>query len=80
LLTGSSNLPIPDILRPWAKKGNEQLRFRDLFGFSTPEVYRNPGRPGKPWALTPRFHPYPPKGGRFIFCGTCCRRLPAPSR
>ena len=26
------------------------------------------------WALTPRFHPYPGKPGRYIFCGTCCSR------
>ena len=25
--------------------GSEQLRFQDLFGFSTPEVYRNYGYP-----------------------------------
>ena len=24
------------------------------------------------WALTPRFHPYPGKQGRYILCGTCC--------
>jgi len=33
---------------PVGRYGNEQLRFRDLFGFSTPEVYRDPGRPEKP--------------------------------
>lgn len=26
------------------------------------------------WALTPRFHPYPGKPGRYIFCGTGCSR------
>ena len=30
------------------KPGSEQLHFRDLFGLSTPEVYRDPGRPEKP--------------------------------
>jgi len=25
-----------------------------------------PGRPGVAWALTSRFHPYPPVGGRFF--------------
>jgi len=59
LPAGSSNLPIPATPARRRKYGNEQLRFRDLFGFSTPEVYRNPGRPEKPWALTSRFHPYP---------------------
>ena len=32
----------------------------------------------EPWALTPRFHPYPDAKGNetVIFCGTCCfRRL-----
>jgi hypothetical protein len=48
LLTGSNNLPILTILRRSEEYGNEQLRFQDLFGFSTPEVYRNPGRPEKP--------------------------------
>jgi hypothetical protein len=29
-------------------------------------------RCNKAWALTPRFHPYPDKSGRYIFCGTGC--------
>jgi hypothetical protein len=33
---------------PIAQGGSEQPRVPDLFGFSTPEVYRNPGRPEKP--------------------------------
>lgn len=48
LLTGSNNLPILTILRRSEEYGNEPFRFQDLFGFSTPEVYRNPGRPEKP--------------------------------
>jgi hypothetical protein len=47
LLTGLNNLPIttaPDK----SGTGDEPPHFRDLFGFSTPEVYRDPGRPEKP--------------------------------
>jgi hypothetical protein len=46
LPAGLNNLPILASRR--TGNGNEQLRFQDLFGFSTPEVYRDPGRPGKP--------------------------------
>jgi hypothetical protein len=45
LLTGSINLPILTMLRIDIC---EQLYFQNLFGFSTPEVYRDPGRPEKP--------------------------------
>jgi hypothetical protein len=50
LLTSSINLPILTILPNSYRDeyGNEPFRFQDLFGFSTPEVYRDPGRPGKP--------------------------------
>jgi hypothetical protein len=46
LLKGSINLPILTACR--SRHGSEQLRFQNLFGFSTPEVYRDPGRPEKP--------------------------------
>jgi len=45
---------------------------RNLFGLSTHEVYRNACRHARPWALTPRFHPYPALAGRYLFCGTFC--------
>jgi len=50
LLTGSINLPILTACSDTigTNNGNEPFRFQDLFGLSTPEVYRNPGRPGKP--------------------------------
>ncbi len=64
LLTASYNLPILAFPRRritvTERIGSEQPRFQDLFGFSTPEVYRGSGRPEEPWALTPRFHPYLP--------------------
>jgi len=33
---------------PLADTEASNFNFRDLFGLSTPEVYRDPGRPGKP--------------------------------
>jgi len=45
LPTAFNNLPI---LKFRCRSGSEQLRVQDLFGFSTPEVYRDPGRPEKP--------------------------------
>jgi len=48
LLKGSNNLPILTLIRRSEEKGSEPPRFQDLFGFSTPEVYRNPRRPEKP--------------------------------
>ena len=44
LLHSLNDLPILKSL----ERGSEQLRVQDLFGLSTPEVYRNPGRPEKP--------------------------------
>jgi len=49
LPAGSINLPILTNRNPFEKlSGDEPPRFQDLFGFSTPEVYRDPGRPEKP--------------------------------
>jgi hypothetical protein len=47
LPAGSINLPILTV-PTCVETGDEPPRFQDLFGFSTPEVYRNPGRPEKP--------------------------------
>src|SRR5690606_5688657 len=57
-LAGSSGLPVA--VTAIRRTGNEQLPgFRNLFGLSTPGGYRDACRHAKPWALTPRFHPYP---------------------
>lgn len=43
---------------PGGETASNCLVFRDLFGLSTPGVYRNARHRARPWALTPRFHPY----------------------
>ena len=45
-LTGSINLPI--LMYPVNRKRKRAASIQDLFGLSTPEVYRHPGRPEKP--------------------------------
>lgn len=44
---------------PYSRYGSEQLRFQDLFGFSTPEVYRHSRSPGYAVSSYLTFSPLP---------------------
>src|SRR5690606_29456183 len=68
-LAGSIGLPVAAFV--YRQNGSEQLpAIRNLFGLSTPGVYRDACCHTKPWALTPRFHPCSNELERFVFCGT----------
>lgn len=68
-LAGSSGLPVAVSVPPktgWS--GDEQPPgVRNLFDLSTPGVYRDACHHTKPWALTPRFHPYHAVGVTVYF-------------
>ena len=70
LLAGSSDLPESPLPRGgWGwRAGPALLSYLVLLrvGFTLPSR-----SPGTRCALTAPFHPYPPEGGRYVFCGTC---------
>src|SRR5690606_33731479 len=59
-LAGSSGLPVAVSVSPEASRNGDGQPpgVRNLFDLSTPGVYRDACHHTKPWALTPRFHPY----------------------